>query len=211
MGWIIILGMALVLFAGVWRYGALDRGPLQFLLSALLLAFAGYGWQGAPTLDGSPRAVAAAERRVPDSPFAAVRRDLFGGFDRADQWLNIAESMQRRGDTGAAAGVIRSGLRANPTNAILWTGYANALVLHGGATINPAADLAFRRARTLAPKHPGPKLFHGIALASAGRFAEAEPLWRETLDLAPADAPYRAGLEQQLAAIEAARKAGQIP
>ncbi len=210
MGWIVLLTMALVLFTALWRFGALERGPLQFLLSALLLAFAGYAWQGAPNLAGSPRA-AAAERRVPDNPFAAVRRDLFGGFDRADQWLNIAESMQRRGDTGAAGGVIRSGLRANPNNATLWTGYANALVLHGGGTINPAADLAFRRARRLAPRHPGPRLFHGIALASAGRFGEAETAWRETLALAPAAAPYRAGLEQQLAAIAAARRAGQLP
>jgi cytochrome c-type biogenesis protein CcmH/NrfG len=211
MGWIVILAMALVLFGALWRWGALERGPLQFLLSALLLAFAGYAWQGAPGLDGSPRTAIAAGGRVPDSAFAAVRRDLFGGFDRADQWLNIAESMQHRGETGAAAGVIRSGIRANPRNATLWTGYANALVLHGGGTINPAADLAFRRAAALAPRHPGPRLFHGVALATAGRFAEAERLWRETLALAPADASYRPGLEQQLAAIEAARKAGQIP
>ena len=210
MGWIIILAMALALFAALWRFAALEQGPLQFLLSALLVALAGYAWQGAPNLAGSPRAAAAATQ-LPETPFASVRRDLFGGFDAADRWLNIAESLQRRGNTGDAAGVIRAGLQAHPQNATLWTGYANALVLHGGGAINPAAELAFRRAARLAPRHPGPRLFHGLALAGAGRFAEAERLWRETLALAPADASDRAGLEQQLAAIAAARKAGQIP
>jgi cytochrome c-type biogenesis protein CcmH/NrfG len=210
MGWLIILAMALVLFASLWRLAALERGPLQFLLSALLLALAGYAWQGAPDLAGSPRGPAAVQDKG-DSPFALVRRDLFGQFDTADRWLSIAESLQRKGNTRDAAGVIRSALRAHPRNATLWTGYGNALVLHGGGTINPAAELAFRRAEGLAPRHPGPRLFHGIALAGAGRFGEAERLWRATLALASADAPYRAGLEQQLAAIAAARAAGQIP
>lgn len=211
MGWLIILAMALVLFAGLWRFAALERGPLQFLVSALLLALAGYAWQGDPELAGSPRAGAGEERRLRDSAFALVRRDLFGQFDTADRWLTIAESFQRSGNSGDAARVIRSGLRAHPRNATLWTGYGNALIVHGGGTLNPAAELAFRRAEALAPAHPGPKLFHGVALASAGRFAEAERLWRETLALAPPNAPYRAGLEQQLAAIAAARAAGQIP
>ena len=83
-------------------------------------------------------------------------------------------------------------------------------MLHGGGAISPAADLAFRRAIVLAPKHPAPRLFYGMALLTGGRFAEAERVWRETLALAPPNAGYRAGLEQQLAAIAQARAAGQI-
>ena len=209
MGWLILLLLALVLVAVLWRFARLETGPLQFLLAALLLACAGYAGQGRPTLEGAPRS--AAQKRIPANPFAEARRDLFGGFDAADQWLNIAEGFQRRGDTGGAAGVIRSGLRAHPRSATLWTGYGNALMLHGGGVISPAADLAFRRALVLAPKHPAPRLFYGMALLSGGRFAEAERLWREALALAPADARYRPGLEQQLAMIEKARAAGQIP
>jgi tetratricopeptide (TPR) repeat protein len=210
MGWIILLLMALALLVALWRFARLDRGPMQFLLAALLIAAAGYAWQGRPSLEGAPRA-AAAPARVPPNPFADVRRDVFGGFDASDRWLTIAESYQRRGDTRSGAGVLRSALRAHPNSAALWTGYGNALMLHGGGTITPAADLAFRRAAGLAPKHPAPRLFYGMALLTGGRFADAERVWRQALALAPPNARYRPGLEQQLAMIGRARAAGQIP
>ncbi|HZG07618.1 MAG TPA: cytochrome C biogenesis protein [Allosphingosinicella sp.] len=210
MGWIILLVLALLVVAGLWRFARLDAGPLQFLLAALLLAGAGYAWHGRPSLDGSPRA-SAAQARVPANAFAEVRGGLFGKFDSADRWLTIAEGYQRRGDTRGGAAIIRSGLRAHPNNAALWTGYGNALVLHGGGTIAPAADLAFRRAERLAPKHPAPRLIYGLALAAGGRFTEAERAWKEALALSAPGARYRPGLEQQLAAIAEARAAGRIP
>lgn len=210
MGWIVMLLMALALVAALWRFARLERGALQLVLAALMLALAGYAWQGSPSFEGQPKQAATREK-LPDTPFAALRRDIFGGFDRADHWLSMSEGYQRRGDTANAAGLIRSGLRANPQNATLWTGYGNALVLHGGGIVSPAADLAFRRAATLAPRHPGPRLFHGVALMQNGRFAEAERVWREALALAPPDAPWREGLAEQLRQIEEARRAGQIP
>ncbi|HEX8578795.1 MAG TPA: cytochrome C biosynthesis protein [Allosphingosinicella sp.] len=209
MGWAILIALALAVFAGLWRFARLERGPLQFLLAALLIAMAGYAWQGRPGFAGSPRG-AALGAQVPPNPFADVRRDVFGGFDAADRWLTIAESYQRRGDTRSGAAAIRSGLRAHPQNATLWTGYGNALMLHAGGTITPAADLAFRRSIALAPKHPAPRLFYGMALLTGARFAEAERIWRDALALARPNAPYRAGLEQQLEMIAAARAAGQI-
>jgi cytochrome c-type biogenesis protein CcmH/NrfG len=210
MGWIILLLMALAVLAVLWRVARLERAPLQFVLAALLIAFAGYAWQGRPSLEGAPRA-AAAPAQPPPNPFAEVRRDVFGGFDASDRWLTIAESYQRRGDTRSGAAVIRSALRAHPNSAALWTGYGNALMLHGGGAITPAADLAFRRALGLAPKHPAPRLFYGMALLTGGRFAETERVWRDALALAPPNAQYRPGLEQQLAMIAQARAAGQIP
>jgi cytochrome c-type biogenesis protein CcmH/NrfG len=210
MGWILMLLMALALVAGLWRFARLERGALQLVLAALMLALAGYAWQGRPGFDGQPKR-AGARQKLPDTPFAALRRDVFGGFDRADTWLSMAEGYQRRGDTANAAGLIRSAIRANPQSATLWTGYGNALVLHGGGVVSPAADLAFRRAAELAPRHPGPHLFYGIALAENGRFADAERVWREALALAPPNAPWREGLAQQLRLIEEARGRGQIP
>ena len=208
MGWIILLLLVLALLVVLWRFARLEAGPMQFLLAALLVALAGYAWQGRPNMAGAPRA--AGQKQIPPNPFAQVRRDLFGGFDAADRWLTIAESYQRRGDTAGAAGVLRSGIRAHPRNATLWAGYGNALMLHGGGVISPAADLAFRRALALAPRHPAPRLFYGMALLTGGRFPEAEKVWKEALALAPADARYRAGLEQQLQLIAQARAAGQI-
>lgn len=200
----LLLILALAAFVAIWRFARLDRAGVQFLASALLLACAGYAWQGSPGLAGSPRAEAA-RPPLPQTAFAALRKDMFGQFDSADRWLGMAERYIERGDTRQGAGLIRSALRANPNNAILWTGYGDALVLHGNGVLGPAADLAFRRAVGLAPRHPGPRIFYGIALAQNGRFDEAEARWREALALSPADAPWREGLERQIEMVREAR------
>jgi cytochrome c-type biogenesis protein CcmH/NrfG len=204
MGFIALLILASAAFAAVWRFARLDRAGLQFLASALLVAAAGYAWQGEPGTPGSPQA--AAERPpLPETAFATLRKDMFGRFDNADRWLSMAERYLGRGDTREAAGLIRSAIRAHPENAILWTGYGDALVLHGNGVLSPAADLAFRRAVSLAPRHPGPRIFHGIALAQNGRLEEAELRWRQALALSPADAPWREGLEHQIQMARQAR------
>lgn len=204
MGWIVLLALALAAFAAVWRFGRLDIAGLQLLAAALLLALAGYAWQGRPGLGGSPKAPPATEE-VPDSTFTEMRGDMLGRFDTADRWLTIAETFQRRGDTRGGAGVIRSALRAHPENAILWIGYGNALVIHSGGLITPAAQLAFDRAAQLAPDHPAPRFFFGLALAQSGRLDEAERVWRDLLATAPPDAGWRAGVEAQLEQLEQAR------
>jgi len=204
MGWLVLILLAAAAFAAIWRFSRLDGAGAQFLASALLIACAGYAWQGSPGRSGSPRA-AAARPPVPETAFATLRQDMFGRFDSADRWLTIAEGYQRRGDTRGGAGAIRSAIRAHPRNAILWTGYGDALVLHGDGLLGPAADLAFRRAVSLAPKHPGPRLFYGIALAQNGRLEESELAWRQALALSPADAPWREGLERQIGMAAQAR------
>lgn len=198
MGWLVLLLLAAAAFAAIWRFARLDRAGVQLLASALLLACAGYAWQGSPGRAGSPNG--ATERPpVPETAFASLRKDMFGSFDTADRWLGMSERYLKRGDTRQAAGLIRSGLRAHPRNSILWTGYGDALVLHGNGVLSPAADLAFRRAISLAPQHPGPRIFYGIALAQNGRLEEAELRWRQALALSPADAAWREGLERQIA------------
>ncbi|HEX8466223.1 MAG TPA: tetratricopeptide repeat protein [Allosphingosinicella sp.] len=204
MGLLVLLVLALASFAAIRRFAALDRAGAQFLASGLLLACAGYAWQGSPGLAGSPQA-AAQRAPAPQTAFAALRKDMFGQFDTADRWLGMAERYLAQGDTRQASGLIRSAIRAHPDNAILWTGYADALVLHGDGALGPAADLAFRRAVSLAPKHPGPRLFYGIALAQNGRLEEAELAWSQALALSPPKAAWREALERQIELVKQAR------
>ena len=209
-GWVQFLLLALCLFAALWRSARLDAAGLQFLGAALLLALAGYAWQGQPGFAGQPKR-APERQRLPDSDFAATRRDMLGQFDSAGRWLTIADTYQRGGDTFGAAEIIRSGLRSEPRSADLWVGYGNALVLHAGGIMTPSAELAFRRAEEIAPGHPAPRFFYGLALAQSGRFDEAERLWREVLASAPADVSWRGMVEERLRMIEQARAMGQIP
>jgi cytochrome c-type biogenesis protein CcmH/NrfG len=204
MAWLLLLLLALAAFAAIWRFAGLDRAGAQLLAAALLIACAGYGWQGRPGLAGRPKKPPEAQK-LPDSAFAQMRQDMLGRFDTADRWLTIAEGYQRRGDTRGGAGLIRSALREHPDNSILWIGYGNALVIHADGLVTPAAQLAFERAATLAPDHPAPRFFHGLSLAQSGRLDEAERLWRALVAAAPPDAPWRPQIEQQIELLGQAR------
>lgn len=209
MGWLVILILALLTLAALW-YFVRDRAAVQFLGAALLLALAGYAWQGNPGMEGRPKPPPLRET-VPDSEFAELRGNMMGQFDAAGQWLTIAEGYQRRGDTRSGAQIIQSALRQNPRDADLWVGLGNALVVHADGMMTPAAQLAFQRAARIAPDHPGPRFFYGLALAQGGNWDAAERIWRELLAQAPADAEYRATVEERLAMLAQARAAGQIP
>ncbi|MEO7826388.1 MAG: tetratricopeptide repeat protein [Allosphingosinicella sp.] len=204
MGLAVLVLLAAAAAVGIWRFARLDRAGLQFLASALLLACAGYAWQGSPGQSGSPKRPPETQD-LPETAFASMRKDMLGRFDTADRWLTVAEGFQRRGDTRGAAAVIRSALREHPDNAILWVGYGNALVVHSGGLMTPAAQLAFERAAALAPDHPAPRFFFGLALAQSGRLDEAQKIWSDLAATAPADAPWRAQLEAQLRMLEQAR------
>ena len=210
MGWLLIVLLALGVALALWRFARFDRNAMQFLIAALLVAFAGYAWMGKPALEGKP-VPPPARLDLPDSEFAGARGDLLGRFDTAARWLTIAESYQRSGDTQNAAGVIRAGLREHPDNPDLWVGLGNALVIHADGLMTPSAQLAFQRASTLAPDHPGPKFFYGLALAQGGKFDEAENLWRELLATAPADADWRPMVEERIAMLDQARMMGGMP
>ena len=206
MGWLILLILAAAIWLILWRFRRFDRAQLQLLGAALLLAAAGYAWQGRPGLAGAPAPPPAREQRG-DSDFAATREEMLGRFDSAAGWLTIADSYQRRGDSQAAAQIIQAGLRKNPRDADLWVGLGNALVIHGDGIMTPAAELAFNRAARLAPDHPDPKFFYGLALAQGGKLEEAGRMWSDLLESAPAAAEWRPMVEKRLAML---RQAGAM-
>ena len=204
MGWVVMLVLALATAAGLWWFVRRDTAALQFLAAALLLALAGYAWQGRPDLSGRPKPPPA-RGSVPDSEFAETREDMLGRFDTAARWLTIAEGYQRRGDTQSGAQLIRSALREHPENADLWVGLGNALVIHNDGMMSPAAELAFRRASRIAPDHPGPRYFYGLALAQGGQFDQAEAIWRSLIAEAPPEAEYRTMIEERLQVLQQQR------
>lgn len=54
MGWIIALALAALTLAGLWLSGRCPRIVLEMALAAILVALAGYGWQGSPEMAGHP-------------------------------------------------------------------------------------------------------------------------------------------------------------
>jgi cytochrome c-type biogenesis protein CcmH len=200
-GWVILLGLAAVTGGLLWRFAPLGKAAREFLLAALLLGLAGYAWQGNPGMAGHPTKAKGAEMQ-PDSAFAQQRQAMMGRFGGAGQWLDYADALHRMGYDRSAVTAIKSGLKERPNDAELWVGLGNALVLHGDGLVSPAARLAFERAARLAPDHPGPPYFLGLAYAQAGQVEQAAAMWRDLLARAPADAPWRADVEQKLAMLE---------
>jgi cytochrome c-type biogenesis protein CcmH/NrfG len=207
MGWLLIILMALAVLIALWRFARFDRVQVQLLASALLIAMAGYALQGRPGLEGKP-VPPQARQKLPDSAFAGARQEMLGQFDTASRWLIIAESYHRSGNTQSAVGILRSGIKAHPEDPDLWLGLGNALIIHAGGMMTPAAELAFQRAARFGPDQPGPRFFYGLALAQGGRLEEAEQIWRALLASAPADAEWRLMVEDRLARLVEMRLAG---
>lgn len=210
MGWVIVIAMVVLVGGALGWFFRADKAALQFLGATLLVALAGYAWQGRPAMPGAPKAPP--ERRpVAESDFATIRQQMLGRFDRASAWLTMADGYQRAGDTLGAVQIIQSGLRDSPNDADLWVGLGNALVLHANMMMTPAAQFAFQRAAEIAPEHPAPRFFYGLALAQGERYDEAEQIWRQLLADAPADAQYRTMITERLDALQQARARGEIP
>jgi len=185
----------------------LRGAALQLVLAALMLGAAGYAVQGRPSLPGAARE---AGRRAPPLSLTEPRQAMLGRFTVAEPWLMMADSFERRGDTGNAVKIIRSGLRKHPRDVALHVGLGNALVDHAGM-VTPASTIAFERARQLAPKHPAPLFFQGLALARSGEREQALTLWQQALGLTPASASYRAIITGGVQALNAPADARAQP
>jgi cytochrome c-type biogenesis protein CcmH len=196
-GWIILAALIALSLVAFWLLGLRDA-MLKLAVAALLIGASGYSLQGRPGLPGSPPTTAASKEVI---PLTAARHAFFGDFSGSEHWLLMSESMASRGKTADAAGILRSAVREHPGDPQLWIGLGNALVDHAGV-ITPAAQLAYERAAELAPGHPAPPFFLGLALARSGDRAGAVRIWKQMLANAPADAGWRPMVEDAVAALD---------
>ena len=200
MMWVVLLLIAVAVFCGLVFVLKLPRGGWELAGAALLLGISGYAVQGHPGQAGAPK-VATENTKAADEATTAERRAMGDKFGSSQNWLILADALTRQGQYAAASDVLRNAVHKDPKNADLWVAMGNALVGHSDGAISPAAQLAFQRAADIAPEHPGPPFFMGLALAQSGRLPEARALWMKLLTRTPADAPYREDLSARLARI----------
>jgi len=211
MGWLMLLllavgGAAALVLLGVPR--------VMWMLAAtfLTLGAAGYAWQGSPALPDRP--VAAEQAKLPPDPaYLQLRDTFFGRFGGESVYFGVSDAALRSGRTWTAVRVLSGAVDYAPRNVALWTELGNAIALHDGGAVSPAALLAYRQAMQVAPAHPGPPFFLGIAYVRAGQLAEARFWMARALALTPADASYRGEISARLALLDAwiaaARRARQ--
>jgi cytochrome c-type biogenesis protein CcmH len=206
MSWVWALLLAVVALGIVLLLLRWMRKPMvgwEAIGAALLLGIAGYGLQGNPGMAGAPKAPVEKVSGDPEALVAA--RKSFDGkaMPNGTNLTMVADAFARHGQFADAAGILRDAVDKNPKDADAWLALANALVGHAEGTLSPAALYAYRHAADAAPSHPGPPFFLGLALAQSGRFAEARTMWADLLQRTPADAPYRADLQDRLARLDA--------
>jgi cytochrome c-type biogenesis protein CcmH/NrfG len=118
--------------------------------------------------------------------------------------FTAADALARSGDKRTAVRIMLAAVGGKPDSVAYWTELGNLLFAHDGYQMSPAAQFAFRRARTLGPRDPAPFFFEGMAQIRAGDVMKARTLWRLALQRTPADAPYRAAIAQRVMLLDRA-------
>lgn len=200
MGWITLAVIGAGAFALlVWM--KVDRLLWTMVAAALMLGAAGYALQGSPSLPG--HSVVTALAPAPDDGELTDLRDrMLERYTGQAAYLVAADAMTRLGDRRAAVQVLLGGIRIAPNSLVLWTGLGEALAAHDGNQVSPAALFAFQQAMRLAPRHPAPPFFLGLAYVRAGNLEAAQPYWARALALTPPGISYRNDIAIRLALLD---------
>lgn len=203
-GWVISLLLAIATAVGLILAARLPRGAAMLVGAAMLCGQAGYAWQGSPAVPGAATP-ASARKRGGDTLFARERALWLETVGPDAVQLDGADALIRSGSPDFAAGILHAGLMRDPDDMVLWIGLGNALQSHADGMVTPAVLYAFQRAAALAPNHPAPAYFLGLAYVQMGDLDGADAIWRGLLAKAPADAPWRARVADRLALIDGFR------
>jgi cytochrome c-type biogenesis protein CcmH/NrfG len=184
--------------------------PILAIAVALGAGLAGYAVMGSPELKAQPAPVKVENPDLtPEAEKAS--KQLLDNFGDVRAWLTLSDALIRAGRTETAVYSLESALEAIPGNADLWVQLGVALVAHANGEVVPAARLAFDRASRLAPDHPAPSYFLGLAWMQAGQTDKALETWNALKARSQPDAPWVPALDRQIAAATMMEQMGMAP
>jgi cytochrome c-type biogenesis protein CcmH len=199
--WLAVGALALAAFALAVLALRLPREGMTLFGAVLVFGLAGYAWQGSPGLASAPKA-AAPSASTQGEAMVDGRAALFERTTPPPDYLLTSDAFARRGQFAEAAGLLRNGLESNPRDLESWLALGMALVGHADGTVTPAAIQAFSRAKAIDPSHPGAEYFLGFAYLQSGEVRAARNIWAGLVANSPADAPWREGLEAEIARLD---------
>lgn len=202
MSWLPILALAALAFVAAAFVLRLPKAGYTLLGAALLFGLAGYALQGSPGAPAAP-GKPAADAGQTGALLVEARREFFSAAILPSRFLITSDAYARRGDQLRAAAFAESAVEENPNDVEAWTALGNTLSEHAGGQLTPAALYAYSQAERRAPASPAPGYFLGLAMLRTGQPARARAIWAELLAAAPADAPWRPGLAERLARLDA--------
>ncbi len=178
------------------------------LLIAAFMAVTGFGvyaLKGSPGLPGQPYAerISASNKSASlDVLVARVEDHLRKNPDDARGWTIIAPSYMKLGRYRDAARALERVMKLNGPNAVLLSGYGEALVMANDGIVDDQAKKVFRESMRLDATKPTAQYYLGLAEIQSGNKEGAIKRWQDMLASAPADAGWRPQIEAQI------RKAG---
>lgn len=199
MGWLAFAGLAAVAILLLWVL-RFSRQLWMFGAAAVMLAAAGYAWQGQPGQAAAPARVASTVD-ASDSERIALRDAMVGRFGAESAYAVASDAMLRAGSPDAAVRAILGGIDQYPQNLPLWT-ELGCVLAQRDRTLSPAARFAFARARSLNPEHPAPYFFLGLAQVNNQEFRAARQSWARAYALSPEGASYRRDIAVRLALLD---------
>lgn len=199
MGWIAFALLAASALLVLWRGVSPALRPA--LGAALALGGAGYAWQNHAALAGRAAIANVTPIDVPQDEIA-LREAMLGRFTGDGAYLIASDGLLRGGRVASGTRVVLLGLGHYPNSLTLWTGLGSALARHDGGSVSPAARLAFARAAQLAPLHPAPPFFAGLAYVRAGDPLTARRYWKHALALTPRAVSYHRDIVVRLTLLD---------
>ena len=185
--------------------GARRAALLSALLGIPVVALSTYLAFGRPDLPGLPqseRMATALERGDLAAMVAQVEAHLAANPGDAQGWLVLAPAYRGMGRYGQAAEAYARSLDLAPATADLLADYGETLVLAEEGLVTATARRAFEQALALDARHATARFYSALADRQDGNHEEALATWRAMLEDAPADAPWRPAVEQQMASLE---------
>jgi cytochrome c-type biogenesis protein CcmH len=200
---------------------AADRGSLagkalpesrstlaRILLVAIpVTALGAYLWTGAPELPAMPLAArmqAVPSTADPQALLARAEAELQRNPQSVEGWRLMAPIYLRLGRYEDAARAWAALIRLEGADAERQTMLGVALVGQAGGIVTPEARAAFDRALAIDPKYPQARISLALAQEQDGDRAGAVATLRALGADLPAGAPLLAGLQQEIARLEAA-------
>jgi cytochrome c-type biogenesis protein CcmH len=214
MTWLMVIGLALAVFAVAAFLLKLDKGLWTSLGAALGFGLAGYALQASPGLPAAPKSGEEAAQAQQVDMVQARREFVAQGDWSPAPMLVTSDAMARRGRFEEAARLLEDVTRQNPRDFEAWLAQGIALTEHAGGAMTQASLYAYQQAAAAKPDSIAPGYFLGVSLVQQGRLMEARQVWAETLASGPEDAAGRAGLEDRLARLDGilgAMQSGGMP
>ena len=145
-----------------------------------------------------------------DATLAVVEDQQVKTPDNVLGWKFLARSYLNLGRYGDAANAMAEVLRISGPSAELYADLGEALVFDNKGLMTDRSSSIVAEALKLDPKHPKARYYAALDLMQEGKAAEAKAAFESLLFSAPANAPWRAAVEGQLAKLQPSATAPQL-